>query len=888
MRAAGIFFVLGVAAVSARAGEIREETLENGLRVIVREDRAKDLVALSLHVDGGNRTEPRELSGLSHYYEHLIFRGGTARQAELETRKVFLGLGDFSGYTTSDLTAYNFVVPSRQFDEALWRFADACTAVQVTAEKVAKEREVVLSEYKMSYADSPAGWAWYNLERTAFEKHPYGRTTIGLRDVIENPTLEKLKSFHAERYVPNQMVIAVVGAIAPEEAFKKVRAAFGAKPRGKASFETGESEPEQAAPRVVIEARKTEKTYAYVGWKAPSVRAPEADALRVLAQVLGGGAASRLELEVRAKRGLVLDAGVWFDETKDPGLFGVSLTCEPGREAAAIAAVGEEAARLHALDVPAAELEAAKNALANAWVFANESYIQQAQRITRHAVWQDPKLGEDAVARLRAVTAADVRRAAERTLVKNRATISIVRPEGAPALAEAALLEAAASVEAPVEAPRAAGRTLAKRLSNGVRAIVREDFSAPVVAASLQLASPLGVEPAGKPGVAALGERLLLRGAGALSREELGARIDALGVRLDTGMDFDDLAVTLDAPAAAFADGLALMADVAYRPRFDPAEIEKARTEQAAAIAAVDDRSFDLAGREFYAALYEPGSQYGRPIMGTVEGVKAATREEILAWHRALTAEQTGGAVVAVVGAIRAEEALERLEKTLGARFPPAWPIEHIGTQPLRLPVAPEVAQARSKPGNRLLRRPREQVCFRLGFVGIPAADPDFVPLTLGIRHLSSQLFFRYVYEKGMAYRCWTYLRAGRGANPFTFEMGVSAPNFKAAREGLEAALRALVAAGPTEEETEKARGEAIARHLLSQQTALEQAGLLAFYEGVGLGWEYLDRLPALYEKATREEIAAALAKHLDPERLAIAVVGDLSAAGVEGEEKRP
>jgi zinc protease len=888
VRAAAVA-AIGLAAMSAgaaRAGEIREKTLENGLRVIVREDRAKDLVALSLHVDGGNRTEPRELSGLSHYYEHLIFRGGTARQKELETRKVFMSLGDFSGYTTQDWTAYNFVAPRERFDEALWRFADAVVNVDVTAEKVAKEREVVLSEYKMSYADNPSGWAWYNLARTAFARHPYGRTTIGIREVIENPTLEKLRSFYAERYVPNHMVVAVVGAISPEDAFEKVGRAFAARPRGKPSFETGEAEPDQVGPRVALEAKKTEKSYADLGFKAPAVLAEDAYAVRVLAQVLGGGAASRLETEVRAKKGLALEASAWFDETKDPGLLGVALTLEPGREVEAVAAVADEAARLGEEDVPEDELERAKSALANAWTLGNESYLAQAEWITKFAIWGDPRLGEDAVARVRAVAARDVRRAARRYLASPRATVSVVHPEGRPAIAEAALLAAIMRIE-PVRLAKAGlvapgarpERTTARRLTSGVRAIVREDFSAPVVAAALELGSPLGCEPPGKPGVAALGERLLARGADALSREELGARIDALGIRLDTAFDFDDLAVTLDAPAAAFADGLALLGDVALRPRFAEDEIEKARAEQVAAIEAQDDRSFDLAGRELYAALYEPGSQYGRPLLGSTDGVRAASREDLLAWHGALVAPEN--AVIAVVGAIETERAFALLEQALaGAAARP-------GAAEKR-PATP-VATPRPKPEDRLLARPREQVCFRLGFVGIPLAHPDFVPLQLGVRLLGTELFFENVYEKGIAYRSWTYLRGGRGPHPFTFEMGVSAPNFKAARAGLEAALRRLVERGPSEEEAARAREEAIARHLLAQQTALGQASLLAGYESLGLGWEHLDRLPELYRKATRDEIAAAIARHLDPARLTIAVVGDLGAAGIAtaGEERR-
>ncbi|MGH7297812.1 MAG: M16 family metallopeptidase, partial [Polyangiaceae bacterium] len=129
----------------------------------------------------------------------------------------------------------------------------------------------------------------------------------------------------------------------------------------------------------------------------------------------------------------------------------------------------------------------------------------------------------------------------------------------------------------------------------------------------------------------------------------------------------------------------------------------------------------------------------------------------------------------------------------------------------------------------------------------------------------------------------WTYLRGGRGANPFTFEMGVSAANYKAARAGLEEALAALVKDGVTAKGLDDAKAETIQRLALSQETSVEQASLLAFYEAIGLGWERLDRLPDLYRAATLAQVNAAIKRHLDPARLRVAVVGDLKAAGVAG-----
>ncbi|HVY61648.1 MAG TPA: pitrilysin family protein [Planctomycetota bacterium] len=912
----GITLAMPTRAVAAEGGEVREVRAPNGLRIITKEAFAKDLVALNIYVDGGNRTEPARLSGLSHYYEHLIFRGGTRKQAELETRRAFESLGEFNGWTSSDVTCYGFVVPAARFDEALDRFVDAVMNVDVTAEKVAKEREVVLSEFKMSYADSPRGWSWYNLMHAAFRVHPYGRTTIGLREVIEGAELERFRTFYAERYVPNHIVVAVVGAIPHGVAAEKVARAWAGYTAGKPSFETGDVEPPQEAPRAVVEAKKTEKSYAAVGFRAPAVRAEDAHAVAVLAQVLGGGDGSRLEREVRARKGLVLSAGAWFDETKDPGLLGISYTCEPGKETGALAAIAEEAARLKAVEVPPEELARAKTAIVTADLFASESYAQQANKLCWYAVIGDPALGADHAARVRAVTAGEVREVARRYLRASGGTASLVIPEpgtgtATPAPTADGLIATlrgvdGAGVTATTAAPTRATQTLARALDGGAVAIAREDRSAPIVSASFRFASPLELEPRERPGVAALAERLLVRGTKDLTRAEFAGKLDELGVHFSTSLGLDALTATLEAPAERFEAALDLAAGALLAPAFAPDELEKARAEQVAAIEAVEDDSFGLVGREFYRLLYGDGP-YGRPTEGMIEGVRAASRADVESWHAAAT--RPARLVIAVVGSIDPEAAIAAVERRFcaGSRASPpgAATCDTTGSSRTLLtdtgcpaPATPTAAPApgaafagnangptaggRAKAHRELLLdRAREQVCFRMGHVGVAPSDPDWVPLAIAVRHLASQVFFRYVYENGMAYRAWTYLRGGARAHPFTFEMGVSAPNFRKAREGLTEALRDLVAKGLGPEEVARAKAELVSRHLLAQQTDAEQAGLLAYYEGIGLGWGRLDEMPARIEAATVEDVNRALRAHLRPGDLSIAVVGDLKAAGL-------
>ena len=218
-------------APAAQAAPVTKEVLSNGLTLLLQEDHSKPLVGVCVFVNGGSRTEDPKLSGLSHYYEHLIFRGGSARQAELEFRKEMQRIGEEGGgYTTNDYTCYGFTAPTPNFDEALWRSIDAWFGLKLTQAKVDRERQVVMEEYNQG-EDRPDYKVYYQIERLMFRDHPYKRDTIGLKDAIMNSSLATFRGFYNDRYVPNQMVLAIVGDFDTKTMRSKIERGVGGNTR---------------------------------------------------------------------------------------------------------------------------------------------------------------------------------------------------------------------------------------------------------------------------------------------------------------------------------------------------------------------------------------------------------------------------------------------------------------------------------------------------------------------------------------------------------------------------------------------------------------------------------------------------------------------------------
>src|SRR4030065_1282627 len=333
--------ILTLEVLAMPGNHIRVFYLDNGLQVIMKEQHEKNLIAVNAYVKGGSRTESPEISGLSHYYEHLIFRGGTDKQAELETRKVFQSLGTFYGFTSDDVTDYYIITAKENLEEALWRHADVVMNTKITQETVDTERQVVMEEYNMDW-DRPEYRVYYLMLETAYKVHPYKISPIGLKEVILNSNLEKFKTFYQERYIPNQMVLACVGDFDTEEMLEKIKMLWGGYPKGKDSFELGLTEPEQTDFREASVSMKAANAYLLWAFHIPEGAHFDIPTLDVLNTILSDGENSRLYQALKVKENLVLSVVSYLDKRKDPGLLVLDLQLQPEHEAKVAEIVFEE------------------------------------------------------------------------------------------------------------------------------------------------------------------------------------------------------------------------------------------------------------------------------------------------------------------------------------------------------------------------------------------------------------------------------------------------------------------------------------------------------------------------------------------------------------------
>lgn len=856
----------GALALPGAAPQFHE--LPNGLRIVTKEDHSRPLVAVCGYILGGARTEPAELSGLSHYYEHLIFRGGSKSQREMEMRQEFQRLGRFYGYTNDDATCFYITVPAENLEEGVRRYADALFGFELTPAKVDRERQVVLEEFNMRVNDSPQGRAWHQLSQAAFRQHPYGRTVIGQEAVIRGASFETFQTFYKERYSPNHLVLAAVGDFDTPRLIALLRQHFGGYAPGPISFELGVEEPPQEGFREVASEASTELSHVLFGFRIPGAAHPDVSGLAVLDEVLGRGKSSRLYQALKVRENLVQSVDSYFDPTRDPSLYVVELQVAPGEEEKAAAAAWEEMRKMcivtsQPMGIAAAtpkEVLDARKQLEVDYAFRYESFFSQAEALCRWEATGDARLEAAWLDRVAAVDFQTVQRLALRYLAPANCTVSTVRPKGSPPLS---LKKLAAGVQlawpaADVASTRSAP---ARRtdLGNGSILVVKSDPASETQALRLLFRGGLWTEPPGKAGIGEFTARMLLRGTATYSGSDIVKQIEARGGRIESGAARDYSWFTVEAKPNDIDKIFSYFRLTLSEPSFPPEEIEKVRADLLREIAARQDDSFELTQYQFFRALYGD-HPYGRPVSGETESIRSITRGDLLDhWQRTYGTLNMTGAFVGGMGLEQAD----------------SWVKEHLGDLPdgtrAQLPVA---SPAAASGGTAFTELDRQQTTFNLGTTGLAAADPDFLALSLAARVIGSRLFFKYVYEEGMAYRMWTLFQAGLAPMPFVFEMGVSPEKSAVAVAGIRSELARFLATPVPAEEFARARGEMIQRFLLAQETNAQLADIYAQYELLGLGTEFVDRYAERVGKLGEAQVRAVAAKRLSPEALTFAAVG--------------
>jgi zinc protease len=412
--------------------------LDNGLTVVVSEDRSSPVVGVSVVYGIGMRLEPRNRTGFAHLFEHLMFEGSENAPEGTFDRVITGGGGRNNGSTRPDFTNYIEVAPSSAIEPILWLEADRMRMLDFNPATLKNQQDVVKEEIRVNVQNQPyGGFMWLDIGFQAFEKWENNHDGYGSFDDLEAATLDDVRAFHRDYYGPNNAVLGLAGDISPEEGFALAEKYFGGIPARPVPPAPDFSEGLNTQEKRLVQADKLAQVPAVaIAWKMPGRGSPDQPAMSVLGALLANGDASRLYQGLVKGRELALTVDGLYGLTSEweyngPTLFTVFALYKPDSDGHAIVrAVDEEIARIVAEGVDDATLARTKTALLADWYNGMEPFISRADTLAKlQLLGGDAGVANRIPGWIEAVTSEDVQRAARTYLVASNRTVIDRVPE---------------------------------------------------------------------------------------------------------------------------------------------------------------------------------------------------------------------------------------------------------------------------------------------------------------------------------------------------------------------------------------------------------------------------------------------------------------------------
>ena len=867
--------------------KVVKEVLPNGLTVLVGEDHSSPVAAVNLWVRAGYFDEEDREVGISHVIEHMFFKGtpDRPRPDQIATEIKSLG-GELNAGTYYDSTNYYIVLPSENFRKGLEIEADALMHPLFDPDELKREIEAVLQEGRRKM-DTPGAYALEMMFREAFETHRMRRWRIGEEQALRGLTRDDLLGYYRCHYVPERIILSVVGDIRAPEVVEAAHVYLGGMQAQPGAALGSPPEPPQERFRFRRLKGDIKRACLVLGYHAPPVLTDDDLALRIVAYVLGSGQASRLYHSVKERAGLVDSIGSSLDSFRDIGILTVMAEGDPKHGMAAVRAIQAEIELLRQEPPTNAEMERARSAIEYRYHQSRSEVLGQSSILAYYESLGGYLLAEELVERLRRVNAADVVRAARAHLTIENATLLEYIPEAAdarlpapepeglaidlkkmapaPALAEPASARAAEDPGRPV-IPRVTRVSESQgvsrhRFDSGPVLLHERRSDLPLLTLCITFRGGRSGEGRENSGITRLMQSTMIKGSATRDARQVALEIEGLGSSIERVIDEDHFGFALNILSKHARRGLEILTDLIRRPAFRHEEIDKERALQLAAQESIKDQSLPYTFQLFRQAAF--GSHpYALPSFGLMVPVQSMKRENLVRWHRAMVRPAT--MVVAIVGDLEEQEALDMIGSSIVD-----WAQEGHGEKDPGQLIgwgASEVVETRR----------RQQTSQVIGFPTPGLQTPERFSLDI-VQAVTSGLGGRFFEEvrgkRGLAYavHAFNYHKVAGGA--FAVYLATSPKDEAEARRVLFQEIARLRHEGPRSEEVERAVRYVRGSHAISLQGNAQRAYRYADAEVRGIGMEAVQVYPERIASVGFDDVHDAIWRYIDPDHCAMGVL---------------
>jgi predicted Zn-dependent peptidase len=872
--------------------------LENGLTVLVHEDRKAPIVNVTVWYNVGSKDEPKGKTGFAHLFEHLMFNGSENAPNDYFQYLAEIGATDYNGTTWFDRTNYFQTVPKPALERALWLESDRMGYLlgAVTQGKLDNQRGVVQNE-KRQGDNEPGGLVFYDVLKTLFpDGHPYQHEAIGSMADLDSASMEDVKTWFRDNYGPNNATLVIAGDISAAEARPLVEKYFGAIARGPVNDPAQADVPTLAAP-----VRKTFKdqvaaTSVTRYWAVEGITGKDRIALDVGAAILGGLSSSRLDNTLVRDEQLAVSVSASNSAFQRIGILSVSATAKDGVDLAALEARMDAVVNRLMTEGPTEDevRRATTSSLARTIRGLEQvgGFSGKAQALAESRVLTgDPEFYARELEALARVTPADVKAAMTKWM--SRPAMTVVLEPGArdAAYEEAASVKAegenaserdraAETITVSVERPKPPVDSIAEldfptleraTLKNGMKVTYARRTAVPATWVAMSFNAGGAADPAGKEGLQSLTLSLFDEGTKSLTSQQIAEASERLGAQVSVGGGDDRSTFTLQALTANLAPSLDLMRQIMREPAFNPADLERVRTQTVTGIRQSMKSPQGIAQRTIAPELFGANTPYGG--VSTVESVSAITRDDLIAFKDSWIRPDNGE--VFVISDKPLAEIVTALDAAFGDWKAPAAPK---GTK--------NFAANRVAEGGRiiLVNRPNSPQSFIVGAQVTPldAGDESFIAFNSANNALGGNFLARLNMNlretKGWSYGVRGGAQARENAVVYAISGGVQADRTgDSIAEMIRETEEFLTVKGITAEELERYKANDIGALPGRYETSPAVLGAMQSNALFGRPDDYQEKLAGIYSAQTTEALDAAARAAIDTDKFIWVVVGDAS-----------
>jgi predicted Zn-dependent peptidase len=405
----------------------QKTVLTNGVRIITEEINYVRSAAIGIWVGAGSRDEREGYEGISHFIEHMFFKGTEHRNARALAESLEAVGGQLNAFTTKEYTCYYAKILDEDLDLAIDVLSDMFFNSLFDENEIEKEKNVVIEEIKM-YEDSPDELIHDIFSEQVWNDHPLGKPILGTAESIRALSREKIMTYLSQHYAPDNVVVAVAGKIKHEDVLAKLNSHFGTFKRGgrRVLEETPIAKPVER-----YQQKDTEQMHILLGVPGLGQDDEEIYAMHIFNNILGGGLSSRLFQEIREQRGLAYSVYSYHSTYVDTGLFAIYAGTSPNNTEEVISCILKELKSIQQTGITPEELVRTKAQIKGGLYLGLESVSSRMSRLGKTELTYNRVLSpEEVVEKLEKVTLQDVRHLIERLWQKNKISVMTLGPVG--------------------------------------------------------------------------------------------------------------------------------------------------------------------------------------------------------------------------------------------------------------------------------------------------------------------------------------------------------------------------------------------------------------------------------------------------------------------------